>query len=55
MLSRYFFINTLLTVTRAFYLEKDEGDFARTLTWCMAGGTVTNVDVVVDSFWGKFE
>ena len=43
------------TVTRAFYLEKDEGDFARTLTWCMAGGTVTNVDVVVDSFWGKFE
>ncbi len=41
------------TVTRASYLEKDEGDFARTLTWCMAGGTVTNVDVVVDSFWGK--
>lgn len=35
------------TVTRASYLEKDEGDFARTLTWCMAGGTVTNVDVVV--------
>lgn len=24
------------TVTRASYLEKDEGDFARTLTWCMA-------------------
>lgn len=23
------------TVTRASYLEKDEGDFARTLTWCM--------------------
>ena len=43
------------TVSRASYLEKDEGDFARTLTWCMAGGTVTNVDVVVDSFWGKFE
>ena len=41
------------TVTRASYLEKDEGDFARTLTWCMAGGTVTNVDVVVDSFWAN--
>lgn len=43
------------TVTRAFYLEKDASPFARSLTWCMAGGTVTNVDVVVDSFWGKFE
>ena len=39
--------------TQSVYI--DEGDFARTLTWCMAGGTVTNVDVVVDSFWGKFE
>ncbi len=41
------------TVTRAFYLEKDEGDFARTLTWCMAGGTVTNVDVVVEFLLGQ--
>ena len=43
------------TVTRASYRETDEGDFASSRTWCRAGGTVTNVDVVVDSFWGKFE
>ncbi len=42
------------TVTRAFYLEKDAGAFARTLTWCMAGGTETNVDLTVDHFWGKY-
>lgn len=43
------------TVTRAFYLEEDAPAFARTLTWCMAGGTVTDVELTVDSFWGKYE
>lgn len=43
------------TLTRAFYLEKDAGLFARTLTWGMASGTETNVDLAVDYFWGKYE
>lgn len=42
------------TVTRASYLEKDEGDFARTRLGVWPENSY-NVDVVVDSFWGKFE